>query len=146
MKRHWLQAIAVLSMFALTASAQQTTPNAGDAARGEASKAKAGPPGVEEHLKVLSEKLALSSDQQEKARPIIQEMHDATEKVMQDRSLTREERHARVRPIREKADQKLRVLLTDDQKKKLDELERALHAQMHGDASNPTPAPHAHGA
>jgi hypothetical protein len=57
-------------------------------------------PTVEVQLKVLIEKLDLTGDQQARIRPILQELHDATEKIVQDKSLAREERLAEVRPQR----------------------------------------------
>lgn len=88
-------------------------------------------PGVDEHLKMLSEKLALTSDQQEKARPIIAQMQDDLQKVMDDKTLTQDQVHEQSHQVYMKADKQLRLLLTDDQKTKLDDLEHP-HAEMHG--------------
>src|SRR6266851_5421488 len=41
-----------------------------------------GLPPVKEQLKMLSDKLSLSSGQQAKVEPILRELHDATEKLM----------------------------------------------------------------
>jgi len=79
---------------------------------------------VETQLKVLTEKLNLSGDQQNKIRPIMQELHDATEKLAQDRSLSHEERLGKLRPMRHKADEQIREFLSDDQNKKLDAYEQ----------------------
>ena len=78
-------------------------------------------------LKALSEKLNLTADQQEKARPILKEMQDAMQKVMNDKSLTPEQMHEQMRPARAKADKEMREFLTDEQKKTLDELESHPH-------------------
>jgi hypothetical protein len=48
-----------------------------------------GVPTVEVHLKLLTEKLALTADQQTKIKPILQELHDATLKAVQDESMSR---------------------------------------------------------
>ena len=82
-------------------------------------------PSVDEHLKVLSEKLDLTADQQEKARPIIADMQDGLQKVMDDKSLTPEQSHEQMHATFMKADKELRVFLTDEQKAKLDEMERS---------------------
>ncbi len=92
-----------------------------------------GLPPVKEQLKMLSDKLSLSSGQQAKVEPILRELHDATEKLMQDASLSQEERLDRVRPLRLNADKKLGEILNDDQKKKLDAYEQGPHPEMHGD-------------
>jgi len=120
MNRLRLLAVGTVLMFALSTVAQQTT-------TGPDAHAAAVAP-VEQHLKVLSEKLALTADQQDKARPILQEMHDGSQKLDDNQSLTPDQRHLGMEPVFMKADKALREILTDDQKKKLDEME----AQMHG--------------
>lgn len=120
MNRIRLLAAGTVLMFALSTAAQQSTTSP------DAHAAAVAP--VEQHLKMLSEKLALTADQQDKARPILQEMHDGSQKIDDDTSLTPDQRHAGMEPVFMKADKALREILTDDQKKKLDEME----AQMHG--------------
>jgi hypothetical protein len=119
MNRLRLLAIGTVLMFGLSTVAQQTT--------GPDVHAAAVAP-VEQHLKVLSEKLALTADQQDKARPILQEMHDGSQKLDDDQTLTPDQRHAAMGSLFMKADKEMRVFLTEDQKKKLDDME----AQMHG--------------
>ena len=84
-------------------------------------------PDVDQHLKVLSEKLELSSEQQEKARPILKNMQDELQKDMDDKSLTPDQMHAKMHADFMKADKELREFLTDDQKTKLDEMEKQMH-------------------
>ena len=98
-----------------------------------------GVPTVEEMLKVLTEKLSLSGDQQAKIKPILQEPHDATQKLTHDERLSREERLDRVRPLRQNADKRIREILNDDQKKKLDQYEQGPHPEMHGNLDGATP-------
>ena len=90
---------------------------------------------VEAHLKVLTERLGLTEAQQAKARPILQEMNDAEQKIKQDDNLSNKERLEKVRPLREKADKKLRKILSDDQKAKLDQLEHQPHPELHNNLS-----------
>jgi hypothetical protein len=47
--------------------------------------------------------------------------------------MSQEERMGKVRASREKADKKIREILNDDQKKKLDQLEHEPHSGLHGD-------------
>ena len=121
MNRIRLLAIGIILMFALNAAAQQTTthPESGVAT-------------VEKHLRLLSEKLDLSGDQQAKTKPILQEMQDATQKLMQDESMSRDERLDKVKACRYKADREIRKILSDDQKKKLDQLEEEPYPELHG--------------
>jgi Spy/CpxP family protein refolding chaperone len=90
---------------------------------------------------VLTKKLDLTGDQQTRITPILQELHDATQKLVQDKSLSREERLAKVRPQRYKADKQIREILSDDQKKKLDQYLQGPHSEMHGNLSGATSLP-----
>ena len=51
-------------------------------------------------------------------KPILRDLHEFTAKLVQDKSLTQEERLARGRPARMNAHEQMIVLLTEDQKKK----------------------------
>jgi Spy/CpxP family protein refolding chaperone len=126
---NWIRSLAIgtLLIFALAALGQQT-----------ATKPGGGLPTVEEQLKVLTGKLDLTASQRTKVRPIMQELHDATEKLMQDERLSHEERLAKVRAQREQADKKIQALLNDDQKKKLDQYLAGPHPEMHGGLSGAT--------
>lgn len=84
-------------------------------------------PSVDDHLRVLAEKLDLTADQQEKAKPVIADMQAEIQKVYDDKSLTPEESMAKIHPIFMHADKQLREFLTDDQKAKLTELEQQMH-------------------
>ena len=128
MKRIPLVAIMSIPMFVMAALAQES------AAKPDSL------PTVEEQLKVLNEKLDLNAGQQAKIKPILQHLHDATLNAMQDQKLSREERLAKVRPQRQMADKKMREVLSDEQKKKLDQYEQGPHQEMHGTLSG-TPKP-----
>ncbi len=134
MNRVRLLAAGTVLMFALSAGAQQTTvsPDAHTVAVAP----------VEQHLKVLSEKLALTADQQDKARPILQEMHDGSQKLNDDQNLSTDQRHAAMSELFMKSDKQMREFLTDDQKKKLDEMEAQMHGGPHDHPSGtPSAAP-----
>jgi Spy/CpxP family protein refolding chaperone len=138
MNRYHLLAIATVLMFALSSVAQQNTTNNADQAKGASAVEDVGLPSVETQLKVLKEKLILTEHQQDKIKPILEELHDATEKLGQDKNLSHEARLARVRTQRYKADERIRAILNDDQKKKLDAYEHGPHAEMHGNLSGAT--------
>jgi len=143
MNRFRLLAMGTMLMFALAATAQSAAAGSkkvGNDEHGQ-SAAQAMVPTPEQHLKVLSEKLELMNDQQTKVKPILQELYDATQKAVQDESLSREERLENARTARYKADKKIREILSDDQKKKLDQLEQGAHPELHGNLNGATPAP-----
>jgi hypothetical protein len=131
MKKHLsfcLLTIGTLFLVALTAPAQPATPDA------EA-------PKVEAHLKMLAEKLDLTSDQQDKVKPILQDMHDAAQKAMQDESMSPDQRLDHTRAALDRADKQIRPLLNDDQKKKLDQFEQEHHADLHVSVTAPSAQP-----
>jgi Spy/CpxP family protein refolding chaperone len=122
MKRIPLIAIIGISMFPVAVLAQDSLPT------------------VEQQIKVLNERLDLTVGQQAKIKPILQHLHDSTQSVIEDKTLSQEERLAKVRPQRLMADKKMREILSDEQKKKLDQYEQGPHQEMHGTLSG-TPKP-----
>lgn len=89
-------------------------------------------PGVEQQLPVLTKRLGLSEEQQAKIRPILQELHDATVKIVEDKSLTQEERMERVRPLRYTTRDAINAVLDAEQQKKFEEYLKEPHPEMHG--------------
>jgi hypothetical protein len=116
--------------------AQQTAPT-GEPAKGAAQGVV--PPDVGDQLKVLTQKLDLSVDQLPKVKTILQELHDASLKLMQGESTSHEKLLSKVRPLRMNADKKIREILSDDQKKNLDLYLQGPHSEMHGNLSGATP-------
>lgn len=84
-------------------------------------------PDVDQHLKMLSEKLELNAEQQDKARPILKEMQDSMQKSMDDKSLTPDQMHEKMHADFMKADRELRTFLSEEQKTKLDAMEKDMH-------------------
>jgi Spy/CpxP family protein refolding chaperone len=134
MNRISLLAIGTMLMFALTTVAQQATTSA--ETKGGSAGEHAGVATAEVQLKFLAAKLDLTGDQLEKIKPILQELHDGTTKLVQDENMSREERLSKVRDSRYTADKKIRAILNDDQRQKLDQVEQEPHAELHGDVNN----------
>lgn len=134
MKRIPSIAIMSISMFASSALAQQSAAKPGREEQDSL-------PPVEEQFKVLNEKLGLTAKQQATVKPILQHLHDARENVMQDRTLPREQRLAKLRPQRQIADEKMRAILIDQQRKMLDQYEQGPHAEVHGTLSGTSKPP-----
>jgi len=140
MNRSRAAAFGAILIFALNVSAQQTATSPGSA-----SQSGQGQPGMPDdvpsagdQLKMLTIKLDLTDDQQVKIKPILQTLHDAAVKISQDQSLSREERLASVRPLRYKAHDRIREILNDEQKKKLEQYMQGPHPEMHGNLSGAT--------
>ena len=70
---------------------------------------------------------------------ILQELRDASLKLMQGESASHGELLSKVRPLRMNADKKIREILSDDQKHKLDQYLQGPHSEMHGNLSGATP-------
>ena len=134
MNRIRLLAIGIMLMFALTTVAQQATSNNDRPAA--SSGEHAGVPTAEGQLKFLAAKLDLTSEQQEKIKPILQELHVATLRVVQDQNLSHEERMGKLRDSHYAADRQIRAFLNDDQKKKLDQVEHEPHPELHGNLAD----------
>jgi Spy/CpxP family protein refolding chaperone len=96
---------------------------------------------VGQMLKVLTEKLDLTAEQQARITPILQRLREIQQALVEDKSLSREERLARMRPHRYKANEDIREILTDPQKAKLDQYLQGSHPEMHGDLSGAAPPP-----
>ena len=131
-----LLAIGSMLLIAPGMLAQQTAPTGGPA-KGAAQGLVL--PGVGDQLKVLTQKLDLSVDQQPKVKTILQELHNASLKLIQGESTSREELLSKVRPLRMNADKQIREILSDDQKKKLDQYLLGPHAEMHGNLGGAKP-------
>ena len=140
MNRYRLIGTGTIFIFAAAAHAQQTPASRPAPAKVVSAPEDPGLPSVEDQLKVLTEKLNLSEDQQATIRPILKNLHDATQKLAQDKSLSHEGRLAKVRPQRMKANQQIRQILSDDQKKKLDQYLAGPHGEMHGNLTGAPPS------
>ena len=141
MNRFRYLAIVTMLAAALTAPAQQTVTGSGgiDKDKHGQRTAPGSVPIVEQQLKVLTDRLHLTGDQPARMKPILQELHDFTEKLVQDKSLSREERLAKARPQFYQADKQMREILNEDQKKKLDQYEQEPHPEMHGNLNEEPP-------
>jgi len=100
-------------------------------------------PSVDDQLNHLSSRLNLTDDQKSQIKPILQDQQDQVAQVMSNSSGSREETHAKMRDIHEKANAKIRTILTDDQKAKFDKMqsEHRGHMGPGGDHGAPPPPP-----
>ena len=145
MNRFQSVALGTILIFALNVSAQQTTTLSGSANKGRQGQLSTQDdlPSADDQLKILTIKLDLTDDQQAKIKPILRDLHDATVKISQNGSLSREDRLARVRPLRYKAHDQIQAVLNEEQKKKLEQYMLGPHADMHGNLSGATSSPQA---
>jgi periplasmic protein CpxP/Spy len=132
--------LAAASLLAFTAFAQQSNPPAqsgGDQSQGP----RRGMASVDDQLKMMSERLSLTADQQAKIKPILEDRSQQIQALMKDDTLSQDDRRTKARGIQEASASKIRDVLTDDQKKKFDEMQQEMRDRMRqrqsGGDSNP---------
>jgi len=89
-----------------------------------------GPMSPADQVKDLTEKLSLTEDQQGKIKTIMEDTRDQMQKLRADDSMSQEDKMAKGRALREASNGKIRDLLTDEQKKKFDQLEQERRDRM----------------
>jgi periplasmic protein CpxP/Spy len=86
----------------------------------------------------LDQRLHLSDDQKTKIRSVLQDQHDAMEKVRSDSALTPEDRRAKMQSIMADHHDQIRNALNDQQKQEFDQMMQR-RGRMGG--GNPPPPP-----
>lgn len=114
---------------------QQPNPGAAQGPAGHAM------PTVDDQLKHMTDRLGLSTEQQTKIKPILEDSHLQAQTVMNDSSLTPEDRRAKMRSLHESSSAKIRDVLNDDQKKKYDEWQQEMRDRMRQRQSGENPPP-----
>src|SRR5260221_2853329 len=89
-----------------------------------------GPMSPADQVKEMTDRLSLTDDQQGKIKTILEDTRDQMQKIRADDSLSQEDKMAKGRALRETANGKIRELLTDEQKKKFDQLEQERRERM----------------
>lgn len=77
---------------------------------------------VDDHVKMLTEKLNLTEDQQAKVKSILVEDHQQMRAIMDDSSLSQEDKKSKMHSLRDATHAKMREILNDDQKQKFDQM------------------------
>lgn len=77
---------------------------------------------IDDQVKVLSDSLNLSADQQSKVRSILMDQHEQAMALIQDNSMAREEKIEKIHSLRAGTITKVRELLNADQKTKFDQM------------------------
>jgi Spy/CpxP family protein refolding chaperone len=89
-------------------------------------------------LERLTQELSLTSDQQEKIKPVLLERQQKMQALMQNQSLSEEDRRAQMRTIMEGSNNSIKANLTDDQKQKFDAMQQ--QRMRRGGPGGPPPA------
>jgi hypothetical protein len=75
-------------------------------------------------LERLTQELSLTSDQQEKIKPLLLDRQQKMQALMQNQSLSQEDRRAQMRTIMEGSNNSIKANLSDDQKQKFDAMQQ----------------------
>ncbi len=122
--------ILSLAAFAVQAPASQhegrqsDEPNSGHAKRGHM-------PNADAQIKHFTEVLNLTDNQQTAVKAILEDTHKQAEAVLADKSLSPEDRKAKMSTLHESAHAKMRDILNDEQKKKFDDMRTRMEQHMH---------------
>lgn len=81
-----------------------------------------GRPSIDDQVQSLAQQLNLSADQQAKVKTALEDQHTQAMNVVQDNSMSRDDKIQKIHTIREGTINKVRTALNDDQKKKFDTL------------------------
>jgi Spy/CpxP family protein refolding chaperone len=129
MKKTKRLAVALAGLLGLTLVAGQVMAQTGEPAQGKTKMMHRGEgmgqPDPARHLQHLTTKLGLTSEQQEKIKPILDE-EAAQLKAIDNEKLTRAERRTRMQELHGATFEKIRPILTPEQQKKHD----AMREQM----------------
>lgn len=87
-------------------------------------------PTPEEVVTMLDSKLSLTDDQKSKITPIIADRQQQLKSVATDNSGRRFQKARKMKSIYKESDEKIKAVLTDDQKKKYEEIEQQMREQM----------------
>jgi hypothetical protein len=103
-----------------------------------------GRPSIDDQVKMLSQELTLTSDQQAKLKNILEDQHQQALTFVNDSNMSREDKVQKIRVLRESTITKARGIMNDDQKKKLDGMLQQQQQGPHpGAAPNSAPTSNA---
>ena len=128
-----LLAVAAMLMVVPTSQALQTASNTQE--HGAMGGPPMGPMTPENRLKMLTEKLNLTDDQQAKLKPIIEDQAKQMKAIHDDSSLAPADRQAKMKEIHESSIEKMNAILTPDQQAKWKQLRQEMmekHKEMKG--------------
>jgi len=95
-----------------------------------------GPMSPDQRLQMLTRQLNLSSDQQAKIKPILENESQQMQTLRQDSSLSGEDRMSKMHQIRQSTNDQIKPILNSDQQQKFEEM---MSHQGHGMHGGPPP-------
>ncbi|MGB9120938.1 MAG: hypothetical protein WCE73_09985 [Candidatus Angelobacter sp.] len=136
MKLMRLVTLLAACLFAMAAGAQQNPPAqpGGDQKQGGHGHMGMGHGmgSTDDMMKDLTAKLDLTADQQTKIKSILDEHHQQMKATMNDQSMSKEDKHAKMMSMHNSVHAKVREVLTDEQKPKFDAMVKDMENNMNG--------------
>jgi Spy/CpxP family protein refolding chaperone len=123
-------ALCTATVSALPALAQDTTPAPQQDQAGPPQGGRGGPGREEHQLQMLTKKLNLTPDQVTQVKAIDDDTRQQMTALRGDSSVTGQDRHAKMMDIHKASQDKIRAILTDDQKTKYDALQAQMQQRM----------------
>ena len=147
MKRFLLSTALTLALTGTAAFAQQAQPtlpeNSSPNANAPYHHRGHHAPNPQKQAEMISKKLNLSADQTAKLTPIFADRDQKFQSLMQNQSLTPDQRHAQMKAIRDNTQQQLATVLSPDQMQQLKSMRHGHKGGwgQHGPNSNNQPQP-----
>lgn len=121
--------LLVICLLGAAAFAQQNSPpGGGDQPQPQGQRR--GMPSVDDQIKMMTDRLNLTADQQAKIKPILENQRTQAQALMKDDSLSQDDKRAKMRSLRDSTNSKIRDVLTDAQKKQFDEMQQQMRDHM----------------
>ena len=97
-----------------------------------------GPMSPDQRLQMLTKRLNLTADQQEKIKPMLESESQQMQALHQDSSLSREDRMSKMTQIRQSTNDQIKSSLNPDQQQKFEQM-MSRQAHHHGPGGAPPP-------
>jgi Spy/CpxP family protein refolding chaperone len=110
-----LLSLLVAGLFACSALAQVTDPNKPVGSKVDK---------ADKKLDKMTKKLELTTDQQNKIRPILQDEENQIQAVMKNNILSREQKKEQIKAVSQSTKEKIDPLLTPDQREDFDKMKK----------------------
>lgn len=81
-------------------------------------------------LHLLTKRLNLTGDQQKQILPLLKQQQQQMRQIFRDHSLTRKDRFAKMRTVREQTDNSIKAVLNDQQKQQWDQMQQQMRQRM----------------
>src|SRR5579875_3291542 len=81
-------------------------------------------------LQFLTKKLNLTEDQQKQILPILTQRQEQMQQILADNSLSRKDRFAKIRELREQTENSIKAVLNDEQKQQYDQMRQQARERM----------------